>query len=783
MKKRILLLIISLIILIILVYLSILTVINIYNNTEWSITSLWISPLLTVFLLFVNRYIAIKDKRIIKYKYQFDRYFSDRQKEYENVRHFIKESEESTCYITGRLGIGKTEFLKEMADRINNKIIFFKYQAIYIDLKNNSSVMKEICKTLGVNTYSESVQIISDRLHDEKNKKWIILIDGVCQYNILFVKNFADSIYECSKIKCIIAYEDLLNRQSTVLSAFNKSEIKELAKKERINCTDEQIEIIIKLSLGVPVYIRLILNQLKINGIIDLSNNKDIKDYLGIIITQKLNITERKLLMLICCLSKILNEQSIEIKEIANINRTPRICESLKILFQNSLLEYADEKIIIATDICNICFEHLYEYIDDEFSSIYHYYENKKDKQCYATIALLRTNISLKGKLNSLKRIITDQFKQGNFLFIIQVGNLDLESIINNNIYGKEIYKIIQICYFKSLLEVGAYNKANDIVNNYDFTKYGRDGILNISSQNDFDIHYSVINLYHLTNRFEDAIMSCDLLLNKCKTKKEIIDVKYLKAHCIRHIGNNFEEAIRIFKEIINNKTNLMISPKSYIRSCYSILSIEMLKGIPKELLSFTFKELYEYANTSSEYEIIKPYIQRHEIIYIASYENRIDFAIQTAKDIINKLEILQLRIKYDYYFELAELFRHQFFKTYKEEYYCESRKYYSMAIEFSSVAGDYNLESMCILGMSLLEMISGKSVDILQLKKIASICNTKGLVLNYHCVNFLVSILEQNIISDTLVQIYKNLGFGNIYNAATLYKQNKFFYLKLVVM
>ena len=139
--------------------------------------------------------------------------------------------------------------------------------------------------------------------------------------------------------------------------------------------------------------------------------------------------------------------------------------------------------------------------------------------------------------------------------------------------------------------------------------------------------------------------------------------------------------------------------------------------------------------------------------------------------------------IKYDYYFELAELYRLLFFKTNKEEFVYESRKYYSMAIEFSSVAGDYNLETMCILGMSLLDMMEGKSMNLLKIREIASNCYTKGLLLNYHCANFLISVLEQNAISGSLIQIYQNFGFGNLYNAATLYKQNKLCYLKLVVM
>lgn len=783
MKQRTFLFIISSIILIILVCLSILTIINFNNNNDSSITSLWISPLLAIFVLFVNRYIVVRDKKIKKYKYQFDRCFSDRHTEYENVCLFIKKAKESTCYITGRLGIGKTEFLKEVADRINNKIIFIRYRAIYIDLKNNCSVMDVLCKTLGINTYSESVQIVSDRLLSEKKKKWIILIDGVSQYNIVFVKSFADSIYECCKIKCVIAYENQMNTKSTVLSLFNEAEINELAKKERINCTDEQIVLISKLSMGVPAYIRFILNQLKSNGNIDLSTNNDIKDYLGLIIAQKLSITEQKVLMLICCLSMILNDQSISIKEIKNINRTQKVDESLNCLYQNSLLEYLDNRIIIEANICNICFEHLHEYMEEEISSIYYYYKDKKGKECQAAIALLRTNIDLTGKLNKLKNVITEQFKQGNYPFIIQVGNLDYESTINRNIYGKRIYKIIQICFLKSLLEVGAYKKANDIINNYDFTQYGRMGIINISNQNDFDIHFSIINLYHLTNHFEDAIMSCGLLLQKSMTKKNTIDVKYLMAHCMRHIGDNYDEAVRIFNDIVDDKSNLDISPKSYIRSCYSILSIEMLKGIPKESLSFKFSELYEYADETNVSEIITPYIQRHEIRYIADYNNRIESAIQMAKGIIDKLETIQLRIKYDYYFEMAELYRSLFFKTKREILIYEARKYYSMAIEFSSVSGDYNLESMSILGMTLLDMMEGKSIDQLKIREICSNCKTKGLLLNYHCLSFLINVLENSIISETQIKLYQNLGYGNLYNAANQYKKNNLFYLKLVVM
>lgn len=751
--------------------------------SESSNPATFISPVLTVFNFFLTRYLIKHEKRIKKTQYQFDPLFSDRLKEFSLITEFI-QGQNSILYISDKLGIGKTLLLKETADRINSTRINGKqYHAVFIDVSNKTKISEAISREINLSD-NYSIDAISKKLKSKHINNWILLIDGVNSINLIQTKNFADSMFNHCNVKSIISIDGALD-QGIKLTLFDKKTVSLLAYKQGISISNEERDSIFMLSKGMPVYIRFLLNQLKNNRTIDFINNTDIRSYIQSIIENDLSESRKKLLSIICCLKRI-SDYSVNKSELLNINRN---CNENDLFFLEycSLISADNDLICIEKNIQDICLSYLGEYENMSYITIANYYIHIKDKKDIALLSILYSNMTINISDAEIKEIFLEKQQSGDYAYIVKIGDLDLNNRINPNIYDSGIYKSIQLEYFNALLELGLYNEAETIVQKYDFSKNGKTGIMGISNEIDFSIHYCVANLHHLTNDFDGAISSCMLLLKKCQSEKHIIDVKYLMAHCLRHKSSDNESSIKLFKEITDSKKNLFISPQTYIRACYSIVSIQMMNGEAETNFKYTFNEMYQFAKKTNCSVQIAPYIKRHEIRFIANYKNDLNEAIHAAEKELKILECNQFRIKYDYYFELAELYRIKYESNNKSpyDYNCFERSnlYYSAALEYARISKDYNLESSSILGKILLQGVK-ESINISeQIRSILSKTQHKGLMINYYYARFIQSVATHEKIPQDLIDIFKLYGFSNLYKSAQKYNDSEHYILKLIVM
>lgn len=764
------------------IVLSTITVFSIFDLIAGEIKiSTFISPALTICNILITKSLY-KDKEKIVAKYQFDDFFTDRNTEYKKILDFISEKNTKTYYITGENGIGKSMLLKESADRINRKKRKYKYSALYLNLKNNNNVLNNIKELLNINT-SINIEKICRTLKKEWKKQWVIFIDEVDEISYLSVKEFANSIYNCAQIKTVISYNGDLNFSTEKPSLFLEKDIYELSVKYGLKINDIIIKEIHSLSRGLPVYVRFLLNQYKQSQNVDFVNNSDIRIYIGNIINQQLNLNDKKILSLICCHKKISNNNFC-FKDFSEICNTNNIIKLINL----ALVDLKHGYIVAEDDILNICLGHLKDFENDSFVCIYNYYKHKPDKLDLALMALLRTNLEI-NDTTWIYETIKNKIAYNDFTYIVQLGNLDRQLSINPFLYDDlDLYQFIQISYFNTLLAQGLYTEAENIIESYDFTCKGRKGILNIESQNDFDIHYSMADLYHLTNRFEDASTYCDLLLSKCNNKNDFNRTTYLKAHCIRHIGKDYHYAIRLFKQITENKENLSISPQIYIRSMYSILSIQMLWNVKKDSLYTSFNTLHELAKTCKDSQILNAYVDRHYLKYLVTYEKNIEKAINIGEEILLSLEKNNSRIKYDYYFELGDLNRLLYSKMGTSQLYEKSLRYYSLAIEFAKDRKDYNLESICQLGIILLQWsnknIKIDSKDIMKIvDKILIETKRKDLFTNRCYAIFIKFYINNEYIPKKIYDTFNTLQFKDLYNSSLLHNAGESFSLKLVVM
>ena len=777
-KSKIILIILSILSLIIF---SIITIYSIkdFANKEIKIST-FISPVLTICNILITSSLC-KNKEKIVAQYQFDDFFTDRNTEFKNILLFLFDNTQKIYYITGENGIGKSMLLKETADRINKKKKEYNYSVLYLNLKNNNNILNNIKEILDIST-SINIEKICKTLKKEWKKNWVIFIDEVDEISYLSVKEFANSIYYYARIKTVISYNGNLSFMTEKPSLFTKKEINELFLKYGLEIDNDIVEKIFLLSKGLPVYVRFLLNQYEQSKSIDFTNNSDIKIYIGNLISQQLNCNDRKSLSIICCHKNISNCNLLvkEFKEIYHHNIIK--------LINLAIVEIKDEYIMAEKDILNICSEYLKDFENESFISIFNYYMHKPHKLDLALLALLSSKHEIKDTV-WIYETIKNKIDYNDFAYIIRMGDLDRNSKINPFLYDNlNLYQYIQIAYFNALLAQGLYNEAEKVINTYDFSLKGRKGIVCMESQNDFDIHYSIADLYHLTNRFEDSAIYCDLLLNKIENKNNYNRAIYLKAHCIRHIGKDYYYSISLFRQITEEKNNLNISPQIYIRSMYSILSIQMLWGIEKSELYTNFDTLHKLAKTCKNEQILCAYIDRHYLRYLIKYEKSINEAISIGENILSTLEKNNSRIKYDYYFELGELYRLQYSENQSKRFYEKSLQYYSLAIDFAQDSKDYNLESMCQLGIILLQM-ENRNVRI-DIKKTTEIIDkilietkNKSLFLNHCYATFVSFCVNNEHIPEKIYNKFNTLKFNDLYNSSLLHNAGKSFFLKLVVM
>lgn len=125
----------------------------------------------------------------------------------------------------------------------------------------------------------------------------------------------------------------------------------------------------------------------------------------------------------------------------------------------------------------------------------------------------------------------------------------------------------------------------------------------------------------------------------------------------------------------------------------------------------------------------------RQYALYQRIIRNDYESSLKTLYTALVDLEKNGLRIKYDYYFEIAETLRHKIIVDYNEGDYKESLSCYQKALDFSLRAKDISLQNISQLGIILLKIFQKQSntTDLNNVIEICDFCREKKIAYIYN--------------------------------------------------
>jgi len=703
-------------------------------------------------------------------RYLNDEHFVDRNIEYAKLLNLIQSAQDRIIYISGNLGMGKTLFMKMSCDRINytDRKRWKSYAAFYYNNNHTKTIMQALSNKF-CKYPNASVTDISKRLNNSTlRKNSILFIDNIYEIDLIECTEFAKAFINCNKNnQVVIAIDSNIDTFHICPGRFGESEIELLAHSYDIEIEQSERDDISSLSNGYPVYARYSVEAYtKGIKIIDYSN---LESYIEELINSLSNL-EKNSLSLIICLCQLLQD-GVEIKIIYGIEN--RITQPvIKKLVTFSLVNIYKDKIYTDKLISLKCMDFLSEYRTESYKKIYLYYKRIPNTAYIALVAALKSNFEYDYTL--ITDILHKQYTDNNFHLLIDIGDLEFNGQINLYLReDKECWTYVRYYYLKSLLELGLYDKARKVVDNYD----NEFNLLNINSDIDFEYQYLLVDLDHLTNYLKNAVTFSYALLEKALTKEQIVKCQYLYAHCLRHIGEDLDQAFTVFTGLIND--NDYKNDKIRIRSIYSAASIKMFQGDLNYLYEKAFDKIDQIICQDAKNAIWEPYVVRHKAIYEYKICKNFEIAEQLLQTTMNLLEVTPLRIKYDIYFELGEIYR---IWDNTSNSYQKSMDYYLEALQFAERVHDYNLQSTAQLGIMLLNVKYNYEVNNDILQSIISETHDIGLNINYNYAMYVKYLINNERIPKEAVSYWEKMQYSDLLSLSSKSKSEKS-NLKLTVM
>lgn len=522
-----------------------------------------------------------------------------------------------------------------------------------------------------------------------------------------------------------------------------------------------------ELSNGYPVYARYSVEAYRKGVKIADYNNLD--NYIANLV-DSLNDLDKSSLSLIICLSLLLQD-GIETQLLLGVDnrisrRIIRKLETCSLINTHKEIIYTDRLISLK------CLELLAEYKNASYEKIYIYFKDMLDVDYIALVAALKSDFAYDNRL--IKEILHKQYAEGNFYLLIDIGEIEFNGQINPHLReDKECWMFVRYYYLKSLLELGLYDRAKEVVDNYD----NQFNLLNINDDIAFEYQYLLVDLDHLTNYLEDAIAFSEGLMQKSTNNVQLAKCQYLFAHCLRHVGEELDRAYAIFTSLADNVDYK--DDKIRLRSIYSAASIKMFQGDINYPYEKAFERIEQIMNADEKNVTWMPYVARHKAIYEYKICNNIDKAEQILLDTVKLLEVTPLRIKYDIYFELADIYR---IKECNACNYKSSANYYLEAAQFAKRVHDYNLESNAQLGLALLNLKYGYDVDMDVLRNIINETHKIGLNINYNSALYVKHLVNNETIPKELVSYWTKMQYSDLLSFISKSK-SEYCNIKLTVM
>ena len=138
-------------------------------------------------------------------------------------------------------------------------------------------------------------------------------------------------------------------------------------------------------------------------------------------------------------------------------------------------------------------------------------------------------------------------------------------------------------------------------------------------------------------------------------------------------------------------------------------------------------------SNNSERVDEIKT--SRQYALYYRVILNDNDKALDILLSALKNLEISGIRIKYDYYFEVAETLRHKLIKHYDSQTFSECLSYYNKALAFAKRSEDISLKCVTQLGIILCNILvqNNNSTDLNTIIDICEFCQRKKMSYIYN--------------------------------------------------
>lgn len=680
-----------------------------------------------VFMIpFIFRVVSIDSSQIDPNVYNYDnKSFVDRKEIYREITNQIdtlKITKEAVMWIRlfGEDGIGKKALVSKLfqkykyplnkfyflgsedkikiIDQINNKYPLkneIYNEKIYLHKLAKSKRTFVVIEANYVNIDLQITEMLSDWNNEIHNKHKLIFITLDSNSSISNLKNQS----------YIFEYE--LKRLGNIDSI--KFINKMLKRNSDINPND-----IFKISNGLPATIKFICEQYnKTKNIIEQTNW--LEQYL------KLNDEIKGDFLKLCLLT--LMDGKIKKKVVKSILNDYNISF---LIAQKILVVTNDKKYYVPAWLINTLL------ISDNYKSdLLHQMELISRKIQLNPNKARKIDVLICKDSKKLLIYMRDLEKQKSYIQIKELYNKFLMEFDYKNVIDREII----IIFMKSLLELGEYGLFYSLYQKYNVP------ITENMSYEDFQVNLLIADYYHLTSQYDNSNLIFEtLLINTDWGQKNIHELKFYLAHNLRHQGE-LEKAKFIFNELLTIND---ISNKYYVRAVTSIVSIDIFENN-----NFDPEEALHKLEPLIANETVKYNVYRHIANIYKRQSSTLDQAIKFLKEKINDLEISQLRILQDYYFELAECYRIKCKNN--KAYYNFALTYYNKALLFAELNHDINLKINVQIGKALLNYLNDRRID--RLKKSLEFLMTEASISQVisYCILTLLSIINNTDISKQL--------------------------------
>lgn len=680
-----------------------------------------------VFMIpFIFRVVSIDSSQIDPNVYNYDnKSFVDRKEIYREITNQIdtlKITKEAVMWIRlfGEDGIGKKALVSKLfqkykyplnkfyflgsedkikiIDQINNKYPLkneIYNEKIYLHKLAKSKRTFVVIEANYVNIDLQITEMLSDWNNEIHNKHKLIFITLDSNSSISNLKNqsyiFEYELKRLGNIDSIKFINKLLKRNSD------------------INPND-----IFKISNGLPATIKFICEQYnKTKNIIEQTNW--LEQYL------KLNDEIKGDFLKLCLLT--LMDGKIKKKVVKSILNNYNISF---LIAQKILVVTNDKKYYVPAWLINTLL------ISDNYKSdLLHQMELISRKIQLNPNKARKIDVLICKDSKKLLIYMRDLEKQKSYIQIKELYNKFLMEFDYKNVIDREII----IIFMKSLLELGEYGLFYSLYQKYNVP------ITENMSYEDFQVNLLIADYYHLTSQYDNSNLIFEtLLINTDWGQKNIHELKFYLAHNLRHQGE-LEKAKFIFNELLTIND---ISNKYYVRAVTSIVSIDIFENN-----NFDPEEALHKLEPLIANETVKYNVYRHIANIYKRQSSTLDQAIKFLKEKINDLEISQLRILQDYYFELAECYRIKCKNN--KAYYNFDLTYYNKALLFAELNHDINLKINVQIGKALLNYLNDRRID--RLKKSLEFLMTEASISQVisYCILTLLSIINNTDISKQL--------------------------------